>query len=229
MIELSPVHCRILGTLIEKAHTTGSSQYPMSLNGLTTACNQKSNRDPVTDYSDDLVQDNLDQLRERNIVVAVSTPSSRVWKYKHNLREVLGVGTHDLAVLAELMLRGPQTLGELRTRASRIATFESLDIVRNVLEHLMTREEPLVRRVAPAPGSRAERYAQLLCPGLHAIVEGPADAAGAGQPVAVSEAAALMAADTADLTARIEALEARVDELTSQLRRLADSLGEALN
>jgi uncharacterized protein YceH (UPF0502 family) len=105
----------------------------MSLNGLTTACNQKSNRDPVTNYSEDQVQQALDELTRKNLAISVSSPSSRVWKYKHNLRDALQVGTSELVVLAELLLRGPQTLGEIRTRASRMHPLESLDVVHNLM------------------------------------------------------------------------------------------------
>lgn len=219
MIQLSAIECRILAALVEKAHTTGSSQYPMSLNGLTTACNQKSNRDPVTNYSEDQVQQALDGLTQRNLAISVSSPSSRVWKYKHNLREALQVSTSELVVLAEMLLRGPQTLGELRSRASRMHPLESLDVVHNVIEHMQQRAEPLVRRIDPASGSRAERFAQLLCEDLHPIESAPA-----ARP-AMAEASD-NSIEHVEMLNRIEALEQRVESLAEALKQLSQNLGE---
>ncbi len=219
MTQLSPIECRILGALVEKAHTTGSSQYPMSLNGLATACNQKSNRDPVTHYDQDEIQASLDELCRKNLAISVSSPSSRVWKYKHNLRQALEVGTSELVVLAELLLRGPQTLGELRTRASRMHPLESLEVVHNLLKHMMQRDAPLARRIDPAPGTRAERFGQMLCPDLHEITTA-APSAGTGAGVSDNSI------EHAEMGHRLEALEDRVDQLERALRSLAEKLGE---
>ncbi|MFP4356251.1 MAG: YceH family protein [Phycisphaerae bacterium] len=219
MIELSAIECRILGSLVEKAHTTGSSQYPMSLNGLTTACNQKSNREPVTNYTEDQVQQALDGLTRRNLAISVSSPSSRVWKYKHNLREALQVGTSELVILAEMLLRGPQTLGELRSRGSRMHPLESLDVVHNLIEHMQQRDEPLVRQIDPAPGSRAERFGQLLCKDLHPIESAPKV-----RPVLAE--ASDNSIEHVEMLSRIEALELRVESLADALKQLTEKLGE---
>ncbi len=215
MVALSPQECRVLGVLLEKAFTT-PAQYPISLNGLTTGCNQKSNREPVVSYEEIEVSDTINSLRGKGLALVVDTVGSRVAKFKHNAREGLGVGSNELAVLAELMMRGPQTLGELRTRCSRMRPLESLDIVRNILAELMEGDEPMVRRLSPAPGSRAERYAQLLCPDLHPIdqVVGPEDSSSSSVTQAV-------ASQDSDLAQRVEQLESEVAELKNMVHRLA--------
>ncbi|MHC4995756.1 MAG: YceH family protein, partial [Planctomycetota bacterium] len=162
-MQLSPDEIRVLGVLIEKAFTTPDN-YPLTLNALTTGCNQKSNRHPVVDFSEDRVLDAVEKLRGQGLTARVDTYGSRVTKYRHLADEVLDVGTLELAILAELMLRGPQTLGEIRTRASRMRTLESLEVTRNVVEGLMNLPEPLIKRLPPEPGSRAERFTQLLTP-----------------------------------------------------------------
>lgn len=207
MLELTPEECRVLGVLIEKGQTT-PAQYPLSLNGIANGCSQKSNRNPVVDYDEEAVMDTLDGLRSKNLCVLVDMASSRVLKYKHNARETLAVATGELVLLAELMLRGPQTIGELRTRASRMHPIESLQVAESHLGNLMERTEPLVRRLPPAPGSRAERFAQLLCPDLH-----PLDAAPAPSPTAAPAA-------SPDLEARVERLETEVAEL----RRMIEAM-----
>jgi uncharacterized protein YceH (UPF0502 family) len=214
MIQLTPLECRVLGVLIEKAQTT-PAQYPLTLNAIVSGSNQKSNRDPVLALSDEQVVEALDALRGRSLVREVMLSGSRVEKFRHVAREALDVSTSELVVLAELLLRGPQTVGELRTRASRMHSLESIDVVNNVLEHLMSRDEPLARKLAPAPGSRAPRYAQLLCPDLHPL-EAPAAAVGGGTTASV--------ASDAGLAARVEALERRVETLSAKLELLGRSL-----
>jgi len=211
MNALNPTESRVVGVLIEKAHTT-PAQYPLSLNALVTGCNQRSNRLPLTNLSEDDVLSAVDSLRGKSLVRQIMMSGSRVEKYKHTLRDALSVSTSELAVIAELLLRGPQTVGELRGRASRIHTMESLDVVTNVLEHLASREPPMVRSVAPAPGSRATRYAQLLCPDLH-----PLDAP---DRVAAPAAAVAPVPRTDDVADRLGRLEDEVREL----RRLVDEI-----
>jgi len=223
MIQLNATECRILGVLVEKAHT--SSGYPMSLNALTDGCNQKSNRHPVVNFDEDRVMQALDTLRGKGLVIFADSLGSRVTKFRHNTREVLGVDDHELVVLVELLLRGPQTAGELRARASRMKPLESIEYVREVLERLITRPEPMVQRL---PGGRAERFAQLLCPHLHPLdepvyageEEGAAPrSSGASAPSAGGAGAAGGQAD------RIAALETQVADLRRIIERLADSLG----
>jgi hypothetical protein len=216
MLQLAPDECRVLGVLVEKAHTV-ASQYPMSLNALTAGCNQKSNRDPVVSFDEDRVVRALESLRDKGLVLFADTVSSRVMKYRHNCREVLQVATNELVVLTELLLRGPQTAGEIRTRASRMHPLGSLEEVRGLLQHMMGRDEPLLRRIAPAPGSRAERYAQLLCPDLHAIE--PTGPAAQPAPAPTTEAAP-------DLLLRLEQLRREVAELRRVVEHLARALGE---
>jgi uncharacterized protein len=209
MEHLSPGEARVLGVLIEKAQTV-PAQYPISLNALTAGCNQKNNRDPVMEYSEDDVLDALDGLKRKKLAAEVMLSGSRVSKYRHLAREALGVSTPELVILAELLLRGPQSLGELRGRASRMHPLESLEAVQEILGGLMSRSEPLVRSVPPAPGSRAMRFAQLLCPQLHALdaPAAPPASAGVGQ---------------ADLEARVARLEAEM----AQLRVLVEELARA--
>ena len=166
MIELTPDESRVLGVLVEKALTT-PEQYPLSLNAVVNGANQKSNRDPVVTIDDGRAFEALEGLRSKGLAVRVDAAGSRTNRYRHNAGDVLHVRTGELAVLAELLLRGPQTLGELRGRASRMHPMETLDAVKDMLRALSEREEPLVRDLPPTPGSRAERYAQLLCPDLH--------------------------------------------------------------
>src|SRR5690606_15772805 len=129
MITLTPEECRILGVLVEKAQTT-PQQYPMTVNGLISGCNQKNNRDPITNYDEDIILDALDGLRAKSLTRQVDLSGSRVPKYRHIAREALSVDTNQLVVLTELFLRGPQTMGELCGRASRMHPLESLDVVK---------------------------------------------------------------------------------------------------
>jgi len=214
MVNLTAHESRILGVLIEKAQTT-PAQYPLTLNALVTGANQKSNRDPVIELGEEQVLAALDGLRSKTLVREVMLSGSRVEKYRHVARETLEVSTTELVVLAELLLRGPQTVGELRGRASRMHPLESLEVVTNVLEHLQQRQEPLVRSLPPAPGSRAGRFAQLLCPDLHRL-----EAAATG---AVGEREA---PDEASLALRVGQLEAEVNQVRQAIQRLARSLGE---
>jgi uncharacterized protein YceH (UPF0502 family) len=218
MIDLSPDESRVLGVLVEKATTT-PEQYPLSLNAVVNGANQKNNRDPVMNMDDGQAFEALEGLRAKGLVVRVDMAGSRVNKYRHQAGEALRVRPAELAILAELLLRGPQTLGELRGRASRMHPLESLDVVKNMLRALGEREEPLVRELPPSPGSRAERYAQLLCPDLHPI-DGPAtaEAAAPGRGVRMPPPPAL--------AVRVEALEGEVATLREALRRLARSIGE---
>lgn len=209
MVQLTPEESRVLGVLVEKAMTT-PAQYPMTLNALVSGCNQKSNRDPVVNFTEDTALAAIDGLKQKELAREVMMTGSRVPKYRHTSRETLDVGTAELVVLAELMLRGPQTVGEIRNRASRMHPLESLEIVKNVLEHLQQRDPALIKRIAPAPGSRAERFVQLLSPDRRA-----------------TEAPAAVPAETNsssdDLNLRIERLEEQVRDLQQELNRLISS------
>jgi len=213
MIQLTADESRVLGVLVEKAMTT-PAQYPLTLNAVISGANQRSNRDPVTSLSEDRVLDALDSLRTKKLAAEVVLSGSRVAKYKHDARAVLEVDSNELAVLTELLLRGPQTIGELRGRASRMVALEDLEVVRNVLDHLARRDEPLVESVDPLPGSRARRWAQRLSPNLHAVSR---TGAGADAEVdAVPARASAFAAPAGPTT----------DALRSAIEHLADRLGE---
>ena len=204
MLHLTPDEARVLGVLIEKAMTT-PDQYPLSQNAVVNGANQKNNRDPVMAMDDNRAFDALEGLRGKGLLVRMNQMGSRVDKFRHNASDVLHARPAELVLLAEMMLRGPQTLGELRGRASRMAPFESLDAVKNLLDALMTREEPLVKLLSPSPGSRAERYAQLLAPDAH-----PIDVAAGIEPAAVQQGGNVLS------------LSERVTQLEAQVRTLQD-------
>ena len=214
MIQLTPAESRVLGVLIEKATTT-PEQYPLSLNALTSGCNQKNNRDPVLSMSEDEAFEAVESLRNKQLAVRVDMAGSRVHRYKHTAGEALHARGGEIAILAELLLRGPQTLGELRGRASRMHPTESLDVAKQMLEALMNRPEPLVKQLPPAPGSRAERFAQLLCPDLHPIDAPAARTTGAPNT-----------SGSSTLSERVESLEEEVASLRQIVTKLAQALGE---
>jgi uncharacterized protein YceH (UPF0502 family) len=157
---LNDTEVRVLASLIEKESTT-PEYHPLSLNALMLACNQKSNRDPVVTYDEDTVHEALESLRPKRLVR--STAGSRVVKYEHSFLEVFNLGRRELALLCTLMLRGAQTLGELRDRSERMRSFSDLEEVEACLEGLMRLEpSPLVKRLARQPGTKEPRYMQLL-------------------------------------------------------------------
>ncbi len=220
-IQLSPLEARILGALIEKEITT-PDQYPLSLNALTNACNQKTNRDPVLSLDDRTVQETLDGLSKRHLVLERSGFGSRVVKYRHRLcngdHNPLQLLAQEVAVLCELMLRGPQTPGELRSRAQRLAAFTDLGDIETTLEMLASRADgPFVVKLPRQPGARESRYCQLLTgqPDLEALA--------AAAPL---HAEAVAAADPG-LAARITALEEAVAALREELAALRGGSGLA--
>ena len=160
-ILLNDVEVRVLGSLMEKESTT-PDYYPLSLNALLNACNQKSSRDPVMSLDEDAVRDALHSLNEKGLAGATSTADSRVTKYEHRLGNALNLGRPETAVLCILLLRGPQTPGELRGRAERMYRFDDLDQVQSALQRLMKREPPLVKLLPRQPGTKESRYAHLL-------------------------------------------------------------------
>jgi hypothetical protein len=159
-LELSEIEVRVLGALVEKESTT-PEYYPLSLNALLNACNQKSNRDPAMALDEDTVRRALRSLTEQALVRSASG-DSRVVKFEHRLSELYNFHRHEIAVLCVLMLRGPQTPGELRTRSERMYPFEDLDAVHAALNLLMRREPPLVKVLPRQPGTKESRYMHLL-------------------------------------------------------------------
>ncbi len=213
MKHLTPEESRVLGVLVEKSTTT-PEQYPLTANALTAGCNQKNNRDPVRQMSDDEVFEAAESLRGQGLAVRVDQVGSRVHKYRHAATDVLHARAGELAVLAELLLRGPQTVGELRTRAGRMSPMASLEVTQSLLRALMDRPEPLAAELPPLPGSRAVRYAQLLCPDLHPT-----------EPSVASPAVAPPATGPT-LSDRVSTLEAEVADLRAELARMRTALGE---
>ena len=161
-MELTPEEARVVGALAEKQLTT-PQYYPLTLNALVTACNQTSNRSPVVSYDEATVEGALKGLREKGLARTVLSPGNRAAKYRHILEDSLALVPEELAVMTVLLLRGPQTIGELRTRTERIFPFASLEEVEATLERLATRhEEPLAERLERQPGQKEARYAHLL-------------------------------------------------------------------
>jgi uncharacterized protein len=160
-IVLNEVEARVLGALLEKEITT-PDYYPLSLNSLVNACNQKSNRDPVMNLDEESVRDALRTLHNNSLARSVSAADSRVTKYEHRLQEAFNFDRREAALFCELLLRGPQTPGELRTRAERMHRFDDLSEAQSALQRLMNREPPLVKVLARQPGTKESRYMHLL-------------------------------------------------------------------
>ena len=221
MVALTADEARVLGVLIEKSTTT-PEQYPLSLNAVVAGANQKNNRDPVMSMSEDAAFDALESLRSKGLVVRIEAGAgSRVHRFRHNATDTLHIRAGELAILAELLLRGPQTQGELRGRASRMHPLETLDVVRDMLRALGERPEPLVHQLPPQPGSRAEQYVQLLAPDAHEVEIAPT-------ACAPSDARPSAGPPDAGLSERVTKLEAEVAELRQALQKLAASLGESV-
>src|SRR5437867_8274363 len=162
-LSLTETEVRVLGSLIEKEITT-PEYYPLSLNALVNACNQKSNRDPVMNLDEDAVRAAIRGLNELGFARFASSADSRVGKYEHRLNETFNFHRHEIAILCVLLLRGPQTPGELRTRTERMYSFEDLEPVHNALNLLAKREPPLVKVLPRRSGTKESRYAHLLSP-----------------------------------------------------------------
>ena len=216
-MDLVPIEARVLGCLLEKELAT-PQYYPLTLNALTAACNQTSNRDPVTSYGESDVAGAVSTLREKGVVRVVHSPSNRATKYRHVLEEVWGLDDAHRAVLAVLLLRGPQTIGELRARTERLAPFGSLHEVEEVVRLLGDREEPLARLMARQPGQKEARVAHLLSdlPAAAAEVAAPGVAApgsDGGGPAAATMAGPSLADRVSALAAEIADLRSVVDQL----------------
>jgi uncharacterized protein len=215
-IHLTPIEARVIGSLIEKAITT-PDQYPLSLNALANACNQKSNRDPVLELDERTVQATIDGLARKHLIMERSGFGSRVPKYQHRFCNT-GFGTLEFApiqtaIICELLLRGPQTPGELRTRASRMAEVHDVSEIETALEQLAIRADgPFVVRLPREPGRRDSRYAHLLSGEIQ---------------IDESTLAAAIPAESrgASSTERIDKLEALVAELRVELEELKNKIG----
>ena len=159
--ELNDVEVRILGCLIEKEATTPDN-YPLTVNSLMLACNQKTNRNPVTQHNEETITDALDALRDKNLVYMNFGGSSRVVKYKHLVPKILNLTYPETAAICVLMLRGPQTPGEIRSRSGRLYSFSGVEQVLETLQQLSSRDTPLVKDIGCQPGQKESRFAHLL-------------------------------------------------------------------
>jgi uncharacterized protein len=205
-IVLNEIETRVLGSLVEKDVTT-PDYYPLSLNALVNACNQKNNRDPVMNVHEDTVRQALDTLQEKRLAGPTSSADSRVTKYEHRLQEAFNFTRGETAILCVLLLRGPQTPGELRGRSERMHRFEDLTEVQSTLLRLMQRDPPLVRVLPRQPGTKEARYKHLLA----GDVEDLTDVARAPTPASVRSNSA-----EADRIARLE------DEVTNLQKEVGD-------
>ncbi len=201
---------RVLAALIEKEITT-PDYYPLSLNALTNACNQKSNRQPVMALDEQTVREALDSLNRKGLAGAASGAESRVTKFEHRIQEAFNFDRRETALMCELMLRGPQTLGELRSHAERMYRFDDLESLEGTLQKLAEREPPLVQKLARAPGTKEPRYAHLLA----------GEQAEWAASVAELKAAPFPAEDE-----RVARLEAEMTQLRGQLASLEQQFAD---
>jgi len=212
-MQLTQTEVRVLGSLIEKQITT-PEYYPLTLNALTLACNQKNNRNPVTSLAETEVEQALDSLRDKNLAYVFHGSTSRVPKFKHVMPEIFELTPPQLAVMCALMLSGPQTVGEVRGRATRLYEFESLGEVEETLRALGTREsEPLVTRLPRQPGRKDARFAHLLCGEVNVeqVLEQTASGNAGNRSPRRSDSETV-----AGLTERVETLSAEVESLRRQ-------------
>ncbi len=210
-IKLTEPEVRVLGSLIEKDITT-PEYYPLSLNALVNACNQKTNRDPVMQLGEDAVRDALEGLQQQRLAGPARGADSRVTKYEQRLQEVFNFTRAETAILCVLLLRGPQTPGELRGRAERMHRFETLEDVQSALQKLMQREPPLAKVLPRQPGTKESRWVHLLA-GDVVVPELPAP------PSAAVERDPGDAARIARLEEEVAALRREVGEVKDQLER----------
>jgi len=206
---LSATEARIVGSLVEKQLTT-PEYYPLTLNALTAACNQKSNRDPVMSLGETEIMAAIDSLRDKNLVYLFYGSGSRTVKYKHMLPSVYDLDDAGVAIVAVLLLRGPQTLGEIRERTGRLHEFGGLNEVQEALDGLTRRDEPIVVKLERQPGQKEARYAHLLSGEVaqDSIAPSPRSVASGGS------------------NERIEKLEAEVESLRGELAEFRATFDE---
>ena len=213
LFTLSAVETRILGCLLEKERITPEN-YPLSLNSLIAACNQSTNRDPITAYYARTVEAGLDELRQKKLAVMIMSAGSRVAKFRHELLNHFDLSPREVALLCVLLLRGPQTLGELRSRTERMQFFDSLEQVESFLGVLAIGESPMIRVLPARPGQKESRYVQLL----------------SGEPLMPESAPTQVidsppaATESAMDSSRLEAVENQLTELRAELRSIREEL-----
>jgi uncharacterized protein YceH (UPF0502 family) len=209
-LELSPLETRILGCLVEKERTT-PEYYPLSLVSLTAACNQTTNRDPIVSYDERTVERGLDDLRAKKLAMLIHTAGARVAKYRHSLLDIYNLNGREVALLCVLMLRGPQTPGELRSRTERLCGSMTLPEVEACLEDLARGDDPLARVIPARPGQKEKRYVQLLS---------------ATPETGVSAAEPAHAVESSSEKPRLDVLESELNSLKSELYALRKELEE---
>lgn len=221
MRELSAIEARVLGVLVEKQHTVPDS-YPLSLNALTTGCNQKTARQPLMELSDADVLAAIESLKSLHLVVEVS--GSRVLRYEHNAARVLGLPSQSVALLAVLALRGPQTAAELRLNSDRLHHFADVSSVEAFLDELAAKDPPRVARLARGPGEREARWMHGLCGELpaHAPAELRPQATGEPAQAARGDELSQLRAEQARLAAEVERLAVLVARMASELGMAGD-------
>ena len=199
-VHLSDVEARVFGSLMEKELTT-PDYYPLSLNALVNACNQKSNREPFVHYDDATVLAAIDLLRDKRLALRITGGDNRVPKYSHRAYETLNLGKREISLLCVLLLRGPQTAAELKERTGRMHEFDDMESVEGCLNRMATEEHgSLVKRIERQPGMREPRWAHLLC----------------GEPAVVPEAGTVSHLHPEPLASRVERLETEIEELKAR-------------
>lgn len=214
-MELNAIEARVLGSLMEKAKTT-PEYYPLTLNALVSACNQKTSRDPVTDYDEEEVMEALDSLREKHLAMRVDMAGSRTAKFRENASSAWELKKEEYALLTALLLRGAQTPGQLRQRTERLYPFAELPQVTDWLHRMEKREEEpyaLVQSLGRTPGGKEIRYLHTLTPGLEEHVANPESTGGETVP-------------TEKRTTRLDTLEEAVTELQAKVARLEELVDE---
>ena len=209
-LDLSPIETRILGCLLEKERTT-PEYYPLSLVGLTAACNQTTNRDPIVSFDEKTIERGLDDLRAKKLAMLIHTAGARVPKYRHSLLDVYNLNGRETALLCVLMLRGAQTPGELRSRVERLCGPMTLQEVEACLEGLSGGDDPLVRVIPARPGQKEKRYVQLLS---------------AERELDFSAAVPVPNPESVSEKSRLDVLEGEVSALRSDLHTLRNDLEE---
>lgn len=213
-MELNEIECRVLGSLVEKDITT-PDYYPLSLNALVNACNQKNNRDPVMTLDEAAVRQALATLQEKRMAGPASGADSRVAKFEHRLQEVFNFDRREIAIVCVLLLRGAQTPGELRGRTDRMYHFETLEDIVSTLDRLAQRDPPLACMLPRQPGTKESRYMHLFSGEPSGLVAGP--------PSPAAEASTIPSATASD---RVSRLEHDVSQLRQELAEIRQQLAE---
>jgi len=218
---LNPLEARVLAALLEKEITT-PEYYPLSLHALVNACNQKSNRDPVMTLGEDAIREALRGLQDQSLARSVSALDSRVTKYEHRLQEAFNFDRREAAILCELLLRGPQTPGELRSRAERMHHFDDLGEVQSTLQRLISRQPTLVKILPRQPGTKESRYTQLLSADVEPLLASVEKAQAPSLPprtVGSSDRIASLEGEVASLRNDFAELRRDLEQLRGQLAK----------